>query len=244
MPRIHAIASKENPVLKGLRARLSEGSHALIPGPKLIEAFLHAKPSRLAPVQWIRMQGETHALERRLSLPALEVPEARMRELTEQPSPPPLALEVEIREPAPTPSADLVLGLWAMQDPGNLGAVMRVAAAFGFSELRLGPGCAHPFSLKALRGAMGATFLLDVRPSAGPEPGDWILDGGPHAVPLAAADFQRPLRLWVGSEGRGWKDAPLPGGVRALSIPIQGVESLNAAVAAGIACHEIRRRLG
>jgi tRNA G18 (ribose-2'-O)-methylase SpoU len=62
-------------------------------------------------------------------------------------------------------------------------------------------------------------------------------------VPLAAADLSEPLRLWVGNEGHGWRGVALPAGVARLAIPIQGVESLNAAVASGIACYETARRL-
>jgi TrmH family RNA methyltransferase len=51
------------------------------------------------------------------------------------------------------------------------------------------------------------------------------------------------LRLLVGNEGHGWSGVALPPAVRRLAIPIQGVESLNAAVAAGIACYEADRRL-
>jgi TrmH family RNA methyltransferase len=47
----------------------------------------------------------------------------------------------------------------------------------------------------------------------------------------------------VGNEGHGWQGVTLPEGVQRLAIPIQGVESLNAAVAAGIACYEVARRL-
>jgi tRNA G18 (ribose-2'-O)-methylase SpoU len=61
-------------------------------------------------------------------------------------------------------------------------------------------------------------------------------------VPLAEADLSEPLRLWVGNEGHGWAGVDLPAGVQRLAIPIQGVESLNAAVAAGIACYEAARR--
>jgi tRNA G18 (ribose-2'-O)-methylase SpoU len=59
---------------------------------------------------------------------------------------------------------------------------------------------------------------------------------------MAEADLSEPLRLLVGNEGHGWQGVDLPGGVQRLAIPIQGVESLNAAVAAGIACFETARR--
>lgn len=249
----HTIQSKENPAFKALRDRLSAGgarrTHALIPGAKLIEAFAAAQDApggrRLQPAGWVKLEGSgDHPLERRLPLPTLVVPEARMKELTDQPSAPELALEVAIGAEPRAALGSRTLGLWAMQDPGNLGAVMRSAAAFGFTEVLLGPGCADPFGPKALRGAMGATFLLHLRRVPKVEPSAWILDGGPGAVSLEKADLREPLCLWVGSEGMGWKGVDLPEGVGRLAIPMQGVESLNAAVAAGIACYDVQRRLG
>lgn len=249
VPKAHAVSSKDNPAFKALRDRLATGgerrTHALIPGAKLVEALLDAGDPRLRPAGWLRLEGaEPHPLEARLPLPTLLLPETRMRELTDQPSPPSLALEVEVGPEPRGPLGPRALGLWALQDPGNLGAVMRSAAAFGFTDLLLGPGCADPYGTKALRGAMGATFLLRIRRVPAVEAPAWILDGGPGAIDLLAADLREPLRLWVGSEGQGWKGVVLPEGARRLAIPMRGVESLNAAVAAGIACFEVQRRLG
>ena len=92
---------------------------------------------------------------------------------------------------------------------------------------------------------MGAAFLLPIRrvEALDPDPGRWYaLDGTIDAMPLAEADLSEPLRLWVGNEGHGWQGVDLPKGVQRLAIPIHGVESLNAAVAAGIACYETARR--
>ncbi len=253
MSKAHAISSKENPAFKALRERLAAGgarrTHALIPGAKLIEAFVEAQDApggqRLRPLGWVKLEGSgDHVLERRLPLPTLVVPEARMKELTDQPSAPELALEVAIGSEPSDALGPRALGLWALQDPGNLGAIMRSAAAFGFTDLLLGPGCTDPFTPKALRGAMGATFLLKLRRVSAVQPPAWILDGGPEAILLDDAPWQEPLQLWVGSEGMGWKGVELPKGTRRVSIPMQGVESLNAAVAAGIACFEVQRRLG
>ena len=153
-----------------------------------------------------------------------------------------------LMELGPEPSGALparVIVPWGIQDPGNLGAILRSAAAFGFQEALLGPGCVDPFSPKALRGSMGAAFLLAIRR---PEcllldGGKWFaLHGGKGALRLDEAELQEPVRILVGNEGHGWKDMDLPPEVRYLAIPIQGMESLNAAVAAGIACYEVDRR--
>jgi TrmH family RNA methyltransferase len=194
------------------------------------------------------MEGaEAHPLEAALGLPGLLLPEARMRDLTEMKSPPAHALVVDV-EPEPRGPLGLrVIGAWGIQDPGNLGAILRSAAAFGFDEALLGPGCADPFDPKALRGSMGAAFLVSVRRcddlEALLDEGHWIaLDGGAGAVPLGAADLSEPLRLLVGNEGHGWRGVDLPSSVIRAAIPTGGVESLNAAVAMGIACFEAARR--
>lgn len=250
------VASRDNPALKQIRSVLSESgakrTATLLAGEKLIEAWAGARgqagADRLLPRQWLRLEGtEPHPLEAELDLPGLLVPEARMRDLTEMKSPPAHALLMELGPELRGPLGPRVVGAWGLQDPGNLGAILRSAAAFGFVEVLLGPGCADPFEPKALRGSMGAAFLVSLRRCANLEgaldTGHWIaLDGGDGAVPLADADLRDPLRLLVGNEGHGWKGIALPPSVIRAAIPTAGVESLNAAVALGIACFEAARR--
>jgi len=249
------LTSKANPRFKALQARLrpsgARREATLLLGEKLIEAWAEVQQttagSRLHPALWLRLeQTGPHPLEAALGLETLVLGEALMRDLADAGSPPGHALMMNLG-PEPTgPLAPRVIGAWGIQDPGNLGAILRSAAAFGFHEAMLGPGCADPFHPKALRGSMGAAFLMPLRrvEALKPDPGHWYaLDGGPQSVALAEADLSEPLRLWVGNEGHGWQGVGLPEGLSRLAIPIQGVESLNAAVAAGIACFEVARRL-
>ena len=248
------LTSTANPRFRDLLDRLRPGgakrTATVLLGEKLIAAWLEARETpagqRLRPALWLRLEAATpHPQEAALGLETLVLGEALMRELADAGSPPEHALVMDLAAGPTGPLAQRVLGAWGIQDPGNLGAVLRSAAAFGFQEVLLGPGCADPFHPKALRGSMGAAFLLPLRRVAGmaPDDGHWFaLDGGPGALPLAEADLREPLRLWVGNEGHGWADLSLPAGVQRLAIPIQGVESLNAAVAAGIACFEAARR--
>ena len=250
------VSSRDNPAFKQILSVLSEsGSRraaTLLAGSKLIEAWAESRgragAGRLKPAQWVRMEGaEPHPLEAELDLPGLLLPEARMRDLTEMKSPPSHALVMELGPEPAGPLAPRVVGAWGIQDPGNLGAVLRSAAAFGFDEVVLGPGCADPFDPKALRGAMGAAFLLPIRrcESVGAvlDGGHWIaLEGGEGATPLAKADLSEPIRLLVGNEGHGWRGVELPSSVTKAAIPIEGVERLNASVAVGIACFETARR--
>ena len=249
------LTSKANPRFRALQTRLKAGGPrrdtTLLLGEKLIEAWAEAQQTtagkRLHPALWLRLeQTAPHPLETTLGVETQVLGEVLMRELADAGSPPEHALLVELGPEPIGPLALRVMGAWGIQDPGNLGAILRSAAAFGFQEALLGPGCADPFHPKALRGSMGAAFLMPVRrvESLNPDAGHWFaLDGGPGAVALAEANLSEPLRLWVGNEGRGWQGVELPEGVQRLAIPIQGVESLNAAVAAGIACYEVARRM-
>lgn len=245
--------SAANPRLKALRDEVRGAgrhrTHTLLLGAKLVEAWMGARAgagARLAPQRWLRREDTPEtALERALPLETWLLTDRLMAQVADGPSAPELILQAEVGPEPAGPLADWVIAPWGIQDPGNLGAILRSAAAFGFQEALLGPGCADPFSPKALRGSMGAAFLLPLRrmeaiPLDG---GHWFaLDGGPGALPLAEADLSPPLRLLVGNEGHGWEGVDLPQAVRRLAIPMQGVESLNAAVAAGIACFEAARR--
>ncbi|GLH70621.1 hypothetical protein GETHPA_21540 [Geothrix rubra] len=249
------VTSKANPRFRDLRDRLKDGGArreaTLLLGEKLIEAWAEGRRrpagQRFRPALWLRLdQAGPHPLEAELGVETLVLGEALMRDLADAGSPPAHALLAELGPDPAGPLPGRVIGAWGIQDPGNLGALLRSAAAFGFQEALLGPGCADPFAPKALRGSMGAAFLLPLRRVAAltPDAGRWYaLDGGPGALPLAEADLSEPLRLWVGNEGHGWTGVDLPGAVQRLAIPIRGVESLNAAVAAGIACYETDRRL-
>lgn len=249
MPPI--LTSRANPRYKDLLARLRptglRRTHTLLLGAKLMEAWLEAPEAtraRLRPVLALRREeAVAHPLE--AGLETWMLGEGLMRELAEAGSPPDHALLMELGPEPEGPLSERVIGPWGIQDPGNLGAILRAAAAFGFQEALLGPGCADPFAPKALRGSMGAAFLMPLRRVERLEPDGgrwWALDGGPEATPLEGADLRAPLRLLVGNEGHGWRGTDLPEGVGRLAIPIQGVESLNAAVAAGIACFEAARR--
>jgi TrmH family RNA methyltransferase len=248
------LTSRANPRFKVLRAQAAAGgarrTHTLLLGEKLIEAWAETRRSpagaRLRPAIWLRLDGaRAHPLEKELGCELILVGESLMRDLAEAGSPPSHALFMELGPESERPLPERVIAPWGIQDPGNLGAVLRSAAAFGFQEALLGPGCADPFSPKALRGSMGAAFLTPLRRCIAPplDEGRWYaLHGGPGSIPLEEADLRSPVRILVGNEGHGWRETELPPAVRFLAIPTQGVESLNAAVAAGIACYEAARR--
>jgi TrmH family RNA methyltransferase len=152
------------------------------------------------------------------------------------------------------PAGPLCIYLHGVGDPGNVGAVMRSAHAFGASCVALGPGCADPHSPKAVRASMGAIFsvaLARVRDVA-ELPGERVAllagapdvlrgrpsehDGASTAAPPSAA----ALTLLVGAERDGLPPELVAACERSARIPIAG-ESLNAAMAATVALYEVTR---
>ena len=130
-----------------------------------------------------------------------------------------------------------------VQDPGNVGAICRTAAAVGAPALAVLPGCADPYGPKAVRASAGNVFRLKVCRA------HWKdleqLDGfGAAAVggaPLTEAPIESAGMVVLGSETHGLSRKDLKLVTVSLS---EGVESLNVAAAAAVILFEIRRRLG
>ncbi|MCL1790234.1 MAG: RNA methyltransferase [Peptococcaceae bacterium] len=165
---------------------------------------------------------------------------------------------------------DIVLVLDRVQDPGNLGSILRVALATDVKGILLTPGCADPFGSKALRGGMGSQFGLRVLAEVdgsecrafcewagayvaalapGGRPfGQWARSAGDGATAGNNAAIERkntgkgrPLVLILGNEGSGIAPELLGWADDRWSLPMSnGVESLNVAVTAGIVLYGIR----
>jgi TrmH family RNA methyltransferase len=139
-----------------------------------------------------------------------------------------------------------------VQDPGNLGAIVRVAEAAGASGLVAAGESADPFGWKALRGSMGSALRL---PTAVDRHTEHALARARHhrcrivaTLPrggqsLFDADLRGPLAIVIGGEGRGLPQQAIDAADEVVTIPMQPpVESLNAAVTAAILLYEARRR--
>ncbi len=149
------------------------------------------------------------------------------------------------------------LGVWltAVADPGNVGTLLRTAAALGADWLALGPGSADPFHHRAARAAMGATFalplLIGVRAAdLATREGFRVIAAAPRGgAPPWEIDFGRPSILALGAERAGVE--PALGGFPAdrtdwVTIPqTEGAESLNVAAAgAALLAEASRQRAG
>jgi len=148
----------------------------------------------------------------------------------------------------PTP---LVLVAVDVQDPGNLGALVRVAEASGGTGLIAAGSSTDPFGWKALRGSMGsslrvpvARMSVDDAVAAARRHGCRVIAAAPRgARSMYDVDLTGPCVLLIGGEGRGLSNAIVDAADERIAVPMQPpVESLNAAVAAGVIVYEARRQ--
>ena len=139
----------------------------------------------------------------------------------------------------------LIVVLDGIQDPGNAGAIVRAAEAFGASGMVFLKGAVSPYNPKAVRASAGSVFRVPMLTGLDEIPWRDRLDVY-AAMPTGETDLRdvelaRPCGLIIGSEGRGVSKRIRATAV-GLRIPVTGVESLNAAMAAGILLYEARRQ--
>lgn len=148
-------------------------------------------------------------------------------------------------------AAPLVIAAVDVQDPGNLGAIARVAEAGGATGMIAAGASADPFSWKALRGSMGsslrlpiATLEVDAAMADARGRGCTVVASAPRGGrSLYEVDLRRPTLVLVGGEGAGLAAALVDSADERITIPMQApVESLNAAAAAALLVYEARRQ--
>ena len=135
-------------------------------------------------------------------------------------------------------TAYVALALWRVSDPGNVGTLLRSAAAFG-SGVMLSDGCADPFGPKALRAGMGSTFRVPLQEFAPRNAVALVADGG---EPLEELELERYSTFVLGAEREGLPAEILERCEARATIAARGVESLNVAMAGTIALYERSRR--
>jgi TrmH family RNA methyltransferase len=142
---------------------------------------------------------------------------------------------------APAPLGPLCVYLHGLSDPGNVGAVLRSAQAFGASSVALGPGTADPFGPKAVRASMGSLFAVAVCKVAEITelPGATIALAAGEGRPLHELDLT-DVTLLIGAERDGLPATLIAAADETAQIPIH-THSLNAAMAATVALYEASR---
>jgi TrmH family RNA methyltransferase len=253
------ISSRQNQRLKDMRRlRRSKGDRALLEGPHLVAEALAAG------LVLEEVLATPHFLEtsegRRIAglLPAapLEVAPGLLDELTDADSPKGLLAVARLPrggvETLPVVPGRPYLYLDGLQDPGNLGALARVAEAAGGGGLALSPGCVHPNHPRALRASAGSLLRLAVAVAVDPDaleahlaPANprWTALVPREGEDLYLAPLDGTLILSVGAEGPGLSSVLLNRAGLRLTIPMApAVESLNVTVAAALVLFEVRRR--
>jgi len=256
------IRSRSNAVVRRFRAlkERAGGDLALLEGPKLVEEAWHAgaaltevaaspragrTPRGRALMTGLERQGVPVRLMDDDVLASISEAETSQGLLA-------LARRPVFDEAALLAGRSLLLVAVGIQNPGNVGALLRTAEAAGATGAYLADGCADPFSWKALRGSMGSAFRLPhlrrvaTRPTLARLSGlgiTTVAAASSGETPYHAVDLARPVALVVGNEGAGLPEDVLAAASVRVAIPMQGrVESLNVAVAAGLLLFEAARQ--
>lgn len=258
---LKSITSRDNPALKRLHglatsARERRGiGQTLLDGAHLVRAALDAAwPLRELVVsdQGLARDEISSLIDRCGKLSVLHLTDSLFAHVSPVDTPSGLLAVIDLPQ-APIPSAftDSLLVLDGVQDAGNLGTILRTAAAAGLRDVLLTPGCVQAWSPRVLRAGMGGHFCLriheqiDVAPALRDYPGQILATGlGAGASIVYDCDLRGPVAWLFGAEGRGVSPevAALARGM--VVIPMPGaVESLNVGAAAAICLFEqVRQR--
>ena len=256
---IRIVQSKQNPRIKELRAALlrpgrGESEPIALEGMHLVTEALQSGIE----LQTVFVAQGHERLVTDLTIPEsteiLAIPYELLSEAVTTETPQPLAALARPRHwpwEALFTSKALVIVLSGIQDPGNLGTILRSAEAFGATGVVCLPGTVTRWNPKAMRASAGSVFRLPVIASSEAKTMQHLREAGIQtyaamahdAKPVGAVDLSHPVAILIGSEGAGLSPE-LAGqcGARII-IPCPGpVESLNAAVAASVLLYEASRQ--
>jgi RNA methyltransferase, TrmH family len=253
------VSSEKNPLLKQVRravtrGTLTEDGFAVAEGFHLLEealasdceirAVIAAEPVKGAVSTHVRGLKRTRVIALREQIFAELASTEATQGVIALVRPPAWTLEQLLR------GKSMVVVLDGVQDPGNAGAIVRAAEAFGASGAAFLKGSVSPYNPKALRASAGSIFRLPVAAgiderlliAALEQKRIAIYAAMPRAQKsIAEANFSERCAMVIGGEGRGVNPAIADRAI-GVRVPTNGVESLNAAVAAGVMLYEARRQ--
>ncbi len=255
------ITSRKNEQLKIIRqAQRSKDGWALLEGPHLIAEALTSgyEPRSVLATPEFMDSAAARKLAPLLPFRPLAIDQGLLTEVTDSDSPRGIVAVMRLPrqqiEALSFGKSPVVVYADGLQDPGNLGALSRVAEATGAAALCLNRHTVHPNHPRALRASAGSLLRIPVAVNCSPEALGTRLEGKlPRWLGLATrggqnlfeADFSGCLVLALGAEGRGLSPQVQANIDLELTIPtLPPVESLNATVAAAVALFEIFRRRG
>lgn len=255
MSEAKRIASRDNATFKALRAMAAEPrrhGRTLVDGIHLVTTCL-ARGVRivqlLASESGLRHPEIASLLQDASGIECLVLRDGLFREIAGVLTPTGIAAMIEI---PPAPEGEIrgdALLLEAVQDAGNVGAILRTAAAAGVRNVFLGPGCAGAWTPRVLRAGQGAHFSLAIREQV--DLAGALGDGQATAIATVAhgganlydIDLGGPIYWLVGNEGAGLSASLAQAANLRVTIPLaDGTESLNVAAAAAICLFEARRQ--
>jgi TrmH family RNA methyltransferase len=254
---VKIISSRENPLYKELK-NLASSSQArrkagrtLLDGIHLCESYLrHAGLPRVcivsesaqAHVEVAPIVAQCHARQ----IQCISLPDTLYQNLSQVKHGVDLLFVIDTPQPErPVALLQSAVLLDNVQDPGNLGSILRSAAAAGIKQAFCSSGTAFAWSPKVLRAGMGAHFLLKIYENVDLEPvirqaAVPVIATSSHAqLHLYGLDLQRPVAWLFGQEGQGVADRLLALATHRIAIPHLGdIESLNVAASAAVCFFE------
>ena len=255
------ITSRDNPFLKELKKLASSSrqrqktGETLLDGAHLLQSYIASgnNPLHFLVTEAAAQEHEISALLKKLSgVPLTQLTDSLFAELSELKTP--AGILALIEQPQPKVSAvhaNFCLLLEDIQDPGNLGSILRSAAAAGCDAVFLSKGCADAWSPKVLRAGMGGHFALSIHEAvdllaiATEFPGKVLATSLIAKKNLYDCDLRGKLAFAVGNEGAGLSQSLLAAATQHVAIPMPGqVESLNVAAATAVCLFEAVRQCG
>ncbi|HEY9823847.1 MAG TPA: RNA methyltransferase [Stenomitos sp.] len=257
------LTSVQNPLVKQIRKLhsakyrkqlqrfLLEGTHlvqeAVMAGFPLETLCYTEDWQRKAPDLWQQLQGPPYGASLRCEV----VSEAVMQAIATTVHPDGVVAIAQSRPETPVEIQRLGLILETIQDPGNIGTILRTAAAAGVDGIWLSAGSVDLENPKVLRASTGAWFrmptllcnnLIDqIRTYR--KQGFQVIATTPKAsLEYWSVDFNQPTLVLIGNEGAGLSPSLLAEADLQVSIPVAGVESLNAAIATAVVLYEAKRQ--
>ena len=250
------LSSTHNPLIKDVRRAASRGvrteqGYAVCEGSHLFDEAV-ASGADIGAVLISEEEEQTGERDWPAGAAVYQLPRTLFREIATTESPQGIVTLVRLREAGVDSiltSREPLLLLDGIQDPGNAGAIVRAAEAFGGGGVMFLKSTVSPYNPKCLRAAAGSLFRIPfvnhpdgeaVREAIAARPVE-LYAAMPNAkVSIESVDWTKPSAIVIGSEGRGvsaeWSAVATP-----IGIPTTGVESLNAAVAAAVILYEARR---
>lgn len=255
------ITSIQNPKIQWARKLISqkkerdESGYYVIEGIRLVEEALQSSERCRLLFYTMPLTSRSEKLVHTFldrGVEAEEITVQLMKAISDTESPQGILAVMEAQPPVRPDSADFIIILDSIRDPGNLGTLFRTTAAAGADLVILAPGCADPYAPKVLRSAMGTHFKLPFFQMNWDEIHDYTktipslqilasdMEGGKSCWEY---DLRSPTALVIGSEADGICQKALKLSNGKIFIPMPGkIESLNAAIAAGILIFEVVRQ--